>query len=85
MEEKLKIYVDDIFENAPKTKKAYQLKEEITSNLTDKYNDLVKSDFDLYSNMSSLDKKNGEGKYKNGGNKFNFQVTSGKIILEKKK
>ena len=44
-----------------------------------------KSDFDLYSNMSSLDKKNGEGKYKNGGNKFNFQVTSGKIMLEKKK
>lgn len=57
MEEKLKRYVDDIFENAPKTKKAYELKEEITSNLTDKYNDLVKSDFDLYSNMSSLDKK----------------------------
>lgn len=44
-----------------------------------------KSDFNLYSNMSSLDKKNGEGKYKNGGNKFNFQVTSGKIMLEKKK
>lgn len=43
-----------------------------------------KSDFDLYSNMSNLDKKNGEGKYKNGGNKFNFQVTSGKIRLEKK-
>lgn len=43
-----------------------------------------KSDFDLYSNMSNLDKKNGEGKYKNGGNKFNFQVTSGKIKLEKK-
>lgn len=43
-----------------------------------------KSDFDLYSNISNLDKKNGEGKYKNGGNKFNFQVTSGKIKLEKK-
>lgn len=43
-----------------------------------------KSDFDLYSNISNSDKKSGEGKYKNGGNKFNFQVTSGKIMLEKK-
>lgn len=43
MEEKLKRYVEDIFDNAPKTKKAYELKEEITSNLIDKYNDLVKS------------------------------------------
>ena len=31
------------FENAQKTKKACELKEEITSNLIDKYNDLVKS------------------------------------------
>lgn len=43
MEEKLKRYVEDIFENAQKTKKACELKEEITSNLIDKYNDLVKS------------------------------------------
>lgn len=43
MNEKLKNYVEKIFENAPKTKKAYDLKEEIISNLIDKYNDLKSS------------------------------------------
>lgn len=43
MTEKLKSYVEKIFENAPKTKKVYDLKEEIISNLIDKYNDLKES------------------------------------------
>jgi len=40
MKEKFKSYVEKIFANAPKTKKADDLKEEIISNLLDKYNDL---------------------------------------------
>ena len=43
MNEKLKNYVEKIFEDAPKTKKAYELKEEIIANLMDKYNDLKSS------------------------------------------
>jgi hypothetical protein len=40
MEEKIKKYVEDIFVEVPQTKKASDLKEEILSNLIDKYNDL---------------------------------------------
>lgn len=43
MNEKLKEYIEKIFEDVPKTKRASDLKEEIISNLIDKYNDLVKS------------------------------------------
>ena len=43
MVEKLRNYVEKIFEDAPKTKKAYELKEELVANLIDKYNDLKQS------------------------------------------
>jgi len=43
MEEKLKRYVEKTFENAPKTKKTQELKEEIIANLLDKYNDIKKT------------------------------------------
>lgn len=43
MYEKLRKRVDELFENAPKTSKANELKEEIMANLIDKYNDLVAS------------------------------------------
>ena len=41
MTEKLKSYVNSIFEEAPVTKKTLELKEEMQRNLTDKYNDLI--------------------------------------------
>lgn len=43
MNENLKEYTEKIFKDAPKTKRASDLKEEIISNLIDKYNDLVES------------------------------------------
>jgi len=41
MIEKLKKYVDDLFEDAPATKKARELKDELLANLIEKYNDLI--------------------------------------------
>jgi cell division protein FtsW (lipid II flippase) len=41
MNEKLRDYIDSLFENAPKTVRAVELKEEMFQNLTDKYNDLI--------------------------------------------
>jgi len=41
MNEKLRNYIDSLFENAPKTVRAVELKEEMFQNLTDKYNDLI--------------------------------------------
>lgn len=41
MYEKLRIKVDELFENAPNTKSVYEIKEEFMSNLTDKYDDLL--------------------------------------------
>ncbi|WP_234122744.1 permease prefix domain 1-containing protein [Clostridium hydrogenum] len=41
MYEKLRHRVDRLFENAPNTKRAYELKEEFLANLTDKYDDLI--------------------------------------------
>lgn len=43
MYENLRRRLDELFENAPKTRRAYELKEELLANLTDKYNDLVAS------------------------------------------
>ncbi|MCE5234665.1 MAG: permease prefix domain 1-containing protein [Clostridiaceae bacterium] len=40
MEAKLRAYVETLFEQAPKTRKAYELKEEMISNLVEKYHDL---------------------------------------------
>lgn len=42
MEERLKRYIDGLFENAPQTKGVIELKEEMLQNLIDKYNDLLK-------------------------------------------
>lgn len=41
MNEKLRNYVDSLFENAPNTVRAVELKEEMLQNLTEKYNDLL--------------------------------------------
>ncbi|RDY25983.1 hypothetical protein CHL78_015490 [Romboutsia weinsteinii] len=46
MNHKIEKYVSNLFENAPKTKKNYELKEEITSNVNDKYYDLLESGMD---------------------------------------
>lgn len=41
MQDKLRNYMDSLFEDAPKTKRVVELKEEILQNLIDKYNDLL--------------------------------------------
>jgi len=41
MNEKLRNYINSLFENAPTTVRAVELKEEMYQNLTDKYNDLI--------------------------------------------
>jgi hypothetical protein len=43
MNEKLRAYVENLFAGAPKTKKAFELKEEFYANLSEKYRDLVAS------------------------------------------
>ncbi|AGK99392.1 permease prefix domain 1-containing protein [Clostridium pasteurianum] len=43
MYEKFRKKVDELFENAPETSRARELKEELLANLMDKYNDLVAS------------------------------------------
>jgi hypothetical protein len=43
MHEKLRDRIDALFENAPKTRRANELKEELLANLIDKYNDLIAS------------------------------------------
>ncbi|QCH43722.1 permease prefix domain 1-containing protein [Clostridium sp. AWRP] len=43
MHERLRKSVEELFENAPKTHRATELKEELLANLTDKYDDLVSS------------------------------------------
>lgn len=40
---KIKNYIEDAFENAPNTKGARELKEEMTANLIEKYNDLIEA------------------------------------------
>ena len=41
MYEKLRKRVNELFENAPKTGRANELKEELLANLIEKYNDLI--------------------------------------------
>ncbi|MDD3192630.1 MAG: permease prefix domain 1-containing protein [Oscillospiraceae bacterium] len=41
MENKIRDYVEDLFADAPQTKKVYELKEEMVQNLIDKYRDLL--------------------------------------------
>ena len=40
---KIKEYVENLFENAPKNKRTMEFKEELLANLLEKYNDLVES------------------------------------------
>ncbi len=51
MEYHIRAYLDELFQNAPRTQKAYELKVELTQNLLDKYRALVaegKSEQDAY-------------------------------------
>lgn len=41
MENKLRAYMDHLFQDVPNTKKAVEVKEEILQNIVDKYHDLV--------------------------------------------
>lgn len=41
MRDKLRVYIDGLFKDAPPTKKTVELKEEILQNLIDKYDDLI--------------------------------------------
>jgi len=41
MEDRLREYIEHLFEHAPKTRKAYELQEEMIQNLTEKYRDLL--------------------------------------------
>lgn len=41
MIERFRLRLDELFENAPQTNKARELKEELLANLMDKYNDLI--------------------------------------------
>lgn len=41
MNSKIKSYINNLFKDAPKNMKSYELKEELLSNVTDKYNDLL--------------------------------------------
>ena len=53
---KLKNYVEQLFDNAPKTKKVLDLKDELTADLIEKYNDLLasgKSEEEAYNTVIS--------------------------------
>ncbi len=41
MEDRIRAYVDELFQNAPSTQKAYEMKVELTGNLIEKYNTLT--------------------------------------------
>ena len=43
MEYNIRAYVDELFREAPDSQRAFEMKEELTQNLIDKYNDLVAS------------------------------------------
>lgn len=54
MNDKIRVYVNELFENAPNTKKVNDLKDEIISNANDKYSDLIsdgKSEEDAYNKV----------------------------------
>ena len=56
MYDKLRTHVDELFNSAPKTRKAKELKEEILANLIDRYNDFIengKSEIDAFNNAIS--------------------------------
>ena len=41
MTDKLRLHLDEMFRDAPNTRKIYELKEELCANLEEKYNDFV--------------------------------------------
>ena len=43
MDSKIKKYVDNLFEEVPKTRKTYEIKSELISSISSKYNDLLDS------------------------------------------
>lgn len=55
MKEKIVQYFNQLFEDAPKTRKALELKQELTQNALDKYEDLMQegrySEEDAYQNV----------------------------------
>lgn len=54
MNEKIRNHVENLFKEAPNSKRAYDLKEELICNLQDKYQDLLtegKSETDAYNNV----------------------------------
>ncbi len=54
MQEKIKQYFNQLFEDAPKTRKALELKQEMTQNALDKYEDMLQegySEEDAYQNV----------------------------------
>lgn len=54
MEEKIKRHMDDLFEEAPNTRKTMELKEEMTQNTIEKYHDLLSNNYseeDAYQNV----------------------------------
>lgn len=56
MNEKIRIYVNNLFKDAPNTKKVNDMKDEIISNAIDKYNDLIaegKNEKDAYEKATS--------------------------------
>ena len=56
MEVKIRSYVDELFKSAPKCPKADEVKEEIYSNLLDKYNGLLEkgvSEQEAYENIKN--------------------------------
>ncbi|MGL5313664.1 MAG: permease prefix domain 1-containing protein [Peptostreptococcaceae bacterium] len=46
MNSRIRKYVDSLFENAPKSRRIYEIKEEILSNVNDSYNDLLDTGID---------------------------------------
>ncbi|MGL4913445.1 MAG: permease prefix domain 1-containing protein [Romboutsia sp.] len=46
MDNRIKNYVDELFYDAPKSRKMYEIKEEILSNVIDKYEDLIREGID---------------------------------------
>ena len=56
MNEKLREHIEELFKNAPQTRQAVEIKEEILQNTIDRYNDLKaegKSDEAAYNIMST--------------------------------
>ncbi len=63
MNTRIKQYVDSLFQDAPKTRRIYELKEEIFLNINENYNNLIEMGLDeesaynkSISNVDNIDK-----------------------------